>query len=50
MAYPITIVNVPSTLPQQLPEFVTPSAPFLGNSREGRKYPNDTDDALDAWP
>ena len=41
MASPITIVNVPSAPPQQLPEFVTPSAPFLGNSREGRRYPTD---------
>ena len=41
MASPITIVNVPSAPPQQLPAFVTQSAPFLGNSREGRKYPND---------
>lgn len=41
MASPITIVNVPSPSQRPTPEFIVPSAPYLGTLREGRIRPDD---------
>jgi hypothetical protein len=40
MSSPITIVNAPVPSKFSIPEFIVPSAPFIGNQREGRIHPD----------
>jgi hypothetical protein len=40
MSSPITIVNAPVPSKFSNPEFIVPSAPFIGNQREGRIHPD----------
>lgn len=40
MSSPITIVNVPVPSQRSNPEFIVPSAPFIGNQREERIHPD----------